>query len=98
MGMLDHDSRKVRAQVAPNIKREALQNAIPRQNPEGFDCVHYRAVGYDNLAAQEYVLVHQFSERRIFSRVLHQFPVVSWCDDRNNGLALRDVLKYVSNV
>jgi len=28
MGMLDRESRQVRAKVVPNVKRETLQNAI----------------------------------------------------------------------
>jgi transposase-like protein len=55
MGMLDRDSRQVRARVVPNVKRETLQNAILEQIQKGSTVYTDRAVGYDNLAAQEYV-------------------------------------------
>ena len=40
MGMLDRDSRQVRAKVVPNVKRETLQNAILDQIREGFNGLH----------------------------------------------------------
>jgi transposase-like protein len=55
MGMLDRDSRQVRAKVVPNVKRETLQNAILDQIEKGATVYTDRATGYDNLAAQEYV-------------------------------------------
>jgi transposase-like protein len=55
MGMLDRDSRQVRAKVVPNVKRETLQNAILDQIQKGSKVYTDRAVGYDNLAVQEYV-------------------------------------------
>jgi transposase-like protein len=55
MGMLDRDSRQVRAKVVPNVKRETLQaeilNAIERKATVYTD----GWVGYDQLAKQEYI-------------------------------------------
>jgi transposase-like protein len=55
MGMLDRDTRQVRAQVIPNVKRETLQNAI-------LDGVERKATvytdgwsGYDNLRQSDFV-------------------------------------------
>jgi transposase-like protein len=55
MGMLDRDSRQVRAQVVPNVKRETLQNAILEQIEKGSTVYTDQAPAYDNLAAREYV-------------------------------------------
>jgi transposase-like protein len=55
MGMLDRDSRQVRAKVVPNVKRETLQTAILEQIEKGSTVYTDRGVGYDNLAAQEYI-------------------------------------------
>lgn len=55
MGMLDRESRQVRAKVVPNVKRETLQNIILSEIEKGSTVYTDRAVGYDNLAAQEYI-------------------------------------------
>lgn len=55
MGMLDRESRQVRAKVVPNVKRETLQNAILEQIERGSQVYTDRATGYDNLAAREYI-------------------------------------------
>ena len=55
MGMLDRETRQVRARVVPNVKRETLQNAILDQIEKGSTVYTDRAVGYDNLAAREFV-------------------------------------------
>ncbi len=55
MGMLDRESRQVRAQVVPNVKRETLQNAILEQIEKGSSVYTDRGVGYDNLATREYI-------------------------------------------
>ena len=55
MGMLDRESRQVRAQVVPNVKRETLQNAILEQIEKGSSVYTDRGVGYDNLSAREYI-------------------------------------------
>ncbi|QNI34324.1 IS1595 family transposase [Alloacidobacterium dinghuense] len=54
-GMLDRESRQVRAKVVPNVKRETLQNEILNQIEKGSKVYTDRYTGYDNLAAQEYV-------------------------------------------
>ena len=55
MGMLDRDSRQIRAKVVPDVKRETLQNAILEQIEKGSTVYTDRAVSYDNLAAREYI-------------------------------------------
>jgi transposase-like protein len=55
MGMLDRESRQVRAKVVPSVKRETLQNAILTEIEKGSAVYTDRGVGYDNLAAREYI-------------------------------------------
>jgi transposase-like protein len=55
MGMLDRESRQVRARVIPNVKRETLQNAILSQVEGGSTVYTDGYPGYDNLAAKEYI-------------------------------------------
>ena len=55
MGMLDRESRQVRAKVIPNVKREGLQNEILNQIESGSTVYTDGWVGYDNLAAQDYI-------------------------------------------
>jgi transposase-like protein len=55
MGMLDRESRKVRATVVPNVKRETLQAAILNGIEKGSGVYTDGWVGYDGLAAQDYV-------------------------------------------
>jgi transposase-like protein len=55
MGMLDRDSRQVRARVVPNVKRETLQNAILEGIEKGSTVYTDAGVSYDNLAAREYI-------------------------------------------
>jgi transposase-like protein len=55
MGMLDRDSRQVRAKVVPNVKRETLQAEIPNQIEKGSEVYTDGWVGYEGLAAKEYV-------------------------------------------
>jgi transposase-like protein len=55
MGMLDRESRQVRARVIPNVKRETLQAAILSGIEKGSTVYTDGYPAYDNLAAQEYV-------------------------------------------
>jgi transposase-like protein len=55
MGMLDRESRKVRAAVVPNVKRETLQNAILEGVEKDSFVFTDQSVAYDNLAAREYL-------------------------------------------
>jgi transposase-like protein len=55
MGMLDRELRQVRARVVPNVKRETLQNEIFRQIEQGSKVYTDRGVGYDNLAARDFI-------------------------------------------
>jgi transposase-like protein len=49
MGILDRESRQVRAKVVPNVKRETLQNEILKNVKYGSRVYTDRAVGYDAL-------------------------------------------------
>jgi transposase-like protein len=55
MGMLDRESRQVRAKVVPNVKRETLQNEILNHVERGSTVYTDGWTGYDNLAAREYI-------------------------------------------
>jgi transposase-like protein len=55
MGMLDRESRQVRAKVVPNIKRETLQNEILNQIEGGSKVFTDGSTSYDSLAARNYV-------------------------------------------
>ena len=55
VGLLDRDSRQVRAKVVPNVNRETLQDAI-LENIEGKSTVYTDGwKGYNQLKAMEYV-------------------------------------------
>jgi transposase-like protein len=49
LGMLDRESRQVRAQVVPNVKRETLQNEILKNVKYGSSIYTDQAVAYDTL-------------------------------------------------
>jgi len=55
MGMLDRETRKVRATVIPNVKRETLQNEILNQVDRGATVYTDNYVGYDKLRVAEFV-------------------------------------------
>jgi transposase-like protein len=55
MGMLDRESRQIRAKVVPNVKRETLQNEILEQVEKGSKVYTDQASGYYDLAAREYI-------------------------------------------
>jgi transposase-like protein len=58
MGMLDRDSRQVRAQVIPNVRRETLQNAILNHIEGGTKVYTDGFNAYENLeylGAQDYI-------------------------------------------
>ena len=55
MGMLERDSRQVRAKVVPNVKREVLQREILNEIEHGAKVYTDGWPGYDNLAAREYI-------------------------------------------
>jgi transposase-like protein len=56
MGILDRETRQVRAQVIPNVKRETLQNAILNQIEGGATIYTDQFSAYDRLpAAKEFV-------------------------------------------
>jgi transposase-like protein len=55
MGMLDRNTRQVRAQVVPNVKRETLQNAILENLQSGATVYTDQYTGYDKLAANKFV-------------------------------------------
>lgn len=49
LGILDRESRQVRAKVVPNVKRETLQNEILKNVKYGSAVYTDQAVAYDNL-------------------------------------------------
>ena len=55
MGMLDRETRKVRAKVIPNVKRETLQGEILKQVVGTGTVFTDSAVGYDNLKLHAFV-------------------------------------------
>jgi transposase-like protein len=55
MGMLERESREVRAKVVPNVRRDVLQAEILRQIEKGSKVFTDGWTGYDSLAAQEYI-------------------------------------------
>ncbi len=55
MGMLDRESRQIRAKVVPNVKRETLQNEILNHIKSGSTVYTDAATSYYNLAAREYI-------------------------------------------
>ena len=55
MGMLDRESRQVRATVIPNASREVLQKQILERVGFGSTVYTDRWLGYDGLAAKNYV-------------------------------------------
>jgi transposase-like protein len=55
MGMLDRDSRQVRTQVVPNVRRETLQNAILKEIQTGATIYTDNASTFDSLEAKQYV-------------------------------------------
>jgi transposase-like protein len=55
MGMLDRESRQVRAKVVPNVSREILQNEILKQIERGSKVYTDGWSGYDRLKAQQYI-------------------------------------------
>ena len=55
MGMLDRDSRQVRAKVVPNVKRRTLQSAILSEIERGSTVYTDGYPAYDSLAAQDYI-------------------------------------------
>ncbi len=55
MGMLDRESRQVRAKVIPNVKRKTLQNEILNQIEGGSTVYTDGAPVNDNLATRDYI-------------------------------------------
>jgi transposase-like protein len=55
MGMLDRETRQVRAKLIPDVTRETLQNEILNEIQTGATVYTDRATGYDNLKARQFV-------------------------------------------
>jgi transposase-like protein len=55
VGMLDRETRQVRANVIPDVKRETLQNEILRQIERGSAVYTDGYPAYDELAAQHFI-------------------------------------------
>ena len=78
MGMLDRETRQVRARVVPNVKRETLQNAILNQVEGGSTVYTDGWVGYDGLAAQQFVhetvnLVEEYVRGQVHTQGIENF-------------------------
>jgi len=54
-GLLDRNTRQVRAKVVPNVKRETLQNAILDGVEKGSKVYTDRYSAYDDLATKEFI-------------------------------------------
>jgi transposase-like protein len=55
MGMLDRETRQVRAKLIPDVTRETLQNEILQAIDKGATVYTDGATGYDNLARRQFV-------------------------------------------
>jgi transposase-like protein len=55
VGMLDRESRQVRARVVPNVRREVLQREILSEIEKGSTVYTDGYPAYDHLSAQDYV-------------------------------------------
>jgi transposase-like protein len=55
MGMLDRGTRQMRAKVVPDVKRETLQTEILNQIERKSTIYTDNAVGYDHLAAKDFI-------------------------------------------
>ena len=55
VGMLDRDTRKVRARVVPDVKRETLQDAILANIKHGSKIYSDSATAYPDLNAQNFI-------------------------------------------
>jgi transposase-like protein len=78
MGMLDRESREVRAKMVPNVKRETLQNEILRQVEKGSTIYTDNASTFDTLAAKEYVHdtvnhVHEYVRGEVHTQGIENF-------------------------
>ncbi|HTW45911.1 MAG TPA: IS1595 family transposase [Acidobacteriaceae bacterium] len=55
MGMLERESRQIRAQIVPDVRRDTLQNAILTEIEKGSTVYTDQNASYDTLAAREYI-------------------------------------------
>ncbi len=55
MGMLDRDSRQIRAKLIPDVSREVLQGEILRQVEKGSTVYTDKFSSYDHLAKHDYI-------------------------------------------
>jgi transposase-like protein len=62
MGMLDRESRQVRAKVVPNVNRETLQNEILNNIERGSKLYTDGSQGYDNLTDYVHKTVNHIQE------------------------------------
>ena len=85
MGMLDRDSRQIRAKVIPNVKRETLQTAILDEIEKGSTVYTDGFSGYDRLAAKEYAMLQS-----LFLGNSVRMPSVIWSVNSNTYPCLAD--------
>jgi transposase-like protein len=55
MGLLERDTRQVRAKVVPNVKRETLQDEILKNVARGAKVYTDQFVGYDHLKKEKFI-------------------------------------------
>ena len=77
-GMLDRESRKVRAKVVPNVKRETLQNEILNHVAGGSTVYTDGYQAYDRLAAEQYIHetvnhVHEYVRGQVHTQGIENF-------------------------
>jgi transposase-like protein len=68
MGMLDRETRRVRAKVIPNVKRETLQNEILNQVDKKSKVYTDSWTGYKDLAAKEFCSRNGEPSERVCAR------------------------------
>ena len=77
-GMVDRDTRQVRAKVVPNVKRETLQNEILNNIAGGSTVYTDGYVSYDRLAAQQFIHetvnhVHEYVRGQVHTQGIENF-------------------------
>jgi transposase-like protein len=77
-GMLDRDTRQVRAKVVPNVKRETLQNEILNHISGGSTVYSDGYQAYDRLAAEQFIHetvnhIHEYVRGQVHTQGIENF-------------------------
>jgi transposase-like protein len=77
-GMVDRDTRQVRAKVVPNVKRETLQNEILNNIAGGSTVYSDGYQAYDRLAAEQFIHetvnhVHEYVRGQVHTQGIENF-------------------------